>query len=225
MISDPTTIKRFDPYWSINTPTGTCSTAYTSSWTIENAARVAAVIPKRALASVVATPSDERCSIAMTAANWPTVSTVHANRPRGAQAGQRSRSRRDPAGHALCRCDSGGRANRIEQCGRWRNHVLGDNRSSVVLVSQHDDVHVEVPGAPDDDVSDVVLGGLDNLAVHLDPRAGQLVNGVLDDFRSRTSMSSAVGTPLYQTTARFTASQRDPGSMARRTSANDTPSR
>jgi hypothetical protein len=60
--------------------------------------------------------------------------------------------------------------------------VLGDNRSSVVLVSQHDDVHVEVPGALDDDVSGVVLGGLDKLAVHLDPRAGQLVNGVLDDL-------------------------------------------
>ena len=62
------------------------------------------------------------------------------------------------------------------------NHVLGDNRSAVVLVAQHDDVHVEVPGALDDDVSGVVLGGLDKLAVHLDPRAGQLVNGVLDDL-------------------------------------------
>src|SRR3954447_2997089 len=48
---------------------------------MENAARVAAVIPKRASASVVATPSDERCSTAITAANCPTVSTTHAVRP------------------------------------------------------------------------------------------------------------------------------------------------
>ena len=78
--------------------------------------------------------------------------------------------------------------------------MLGDNRSSVVLVSQHDDVHVEVPGALDDDVSGVVLGGLDKLAVHLDPRAGQLVNGVWTTFRSQTSMSSAVGTPMSDAT-------------------------
>ena len=81
MTSSPRTISRRDPYRSISTPTGTWSAAYTSSCTMENAARVAAVIPKRASASVVATPSDERCSTAITAANCPTVNTSHAVRP------------------------------------------------------------------------------------------------------------------------------------------------
>jgi hypothetical protein len=66
---------------SIRTPTGTWSPAYTSSCSTENVASVAAVIPKRPSVSDAATPSDERCSTATTAANCPTVSTTHAIEP------------------------------------------------------------------------------------------------------------------------------------------------
>ena len=105
---------------------------------MENAARVAAVIPKRASASVVATPSDERCSTAITAANCPTVSTSHAVRPpragRGADrseagwlgVGLTTAPRYPPpllttaAAQPRCRCVSGGLASRTEQRGCWR---------------------------------------------------------------------------------------------------------
>ena len=105
---------------------------------MENAARVAAVIPKRASASVVATPSDERCSTAITAANCPTVSTSHAvapaqGRPRSGPFGSRLARRRahhgtevptaaatTAAAQPRCRCVSGGLASRTEQRGCWR---------------------------------------------------------------------------------------------------------
>ncbi len=58
--------------------------------------------------------------------------------------------------------------------------VFGDDGSSVVLVAEHDDVDVEFLGALDDDVCSVVFGGLDHLAVHVDARGGELVDGVLD---------------------------------------------
>ena len=62
------------------------------------------------------------------------------------------------------------------------DHVFGHHRAAVVLVAQHDDVDVEFFGPLDDDVGHVVLGGLDQFAVHLDARRRELVDGVLDDL-------------------------------------------
>ena len=59
------------------------------------------------------------------------------------------------------------------------DHVLGHPGRPVVLVAEHDEVHVQLLGALQDGVGRLVLGGLDQLAVHLDARRGQGVHRVL----------------------------------------------
>ena len=56
----PVTMRRFEPYRSISTPTGICIAAYTASWSTVNVASCAAVMPKRSAASSPATPSEVR---------------------------------------------------------------------------------------------------------------------------------------------------------------------
>ena len=66
--------------------------------------------------------------------------------------------------------------------GLLSDDVLGDRRSAVVVVTEHDDVDVELLRALDDDVRGVVLGRLDHLAMHVDPGGGELVDRVLHDL-------------------------------------------
>ena len=60
--------------------------------------------------------------------------------------------------------------------------LLGDRGSTVVLVSEDDDVRTQFGRALEDDVRDVVFGGVDEFTVHCDPRGGELVHRPLHDI-------------------------------------------
>ena len=80
----------------------------------------------------------------------------------------------------------GGRASRIEIGGCWRiicsvnarpEHVA---HAVVVLVPEHEQVHVELPGALQDDAPDVMLRRAQQLSVCVDARSRQPVDQCLN---------------------------------------------
>ena len=59
------------------------------------------------------------------------------------------------------------------------NDLLGDCRPTVMLVTEHDDVGAQFVRSLQNDVRDVMFGGVDEFSVHRNSRCGKLVDGVL----------------------------------------------
>ena len=60
--------------------------------------------------------------------------------------------------------------------------VLGDPGPPVVLGTQDDDVGAQFVRSLEDDVRDVVFGGVDKFSVDGDSRCGEVIDRVLHDF-------------------------------------------
>ena len=60
--------------------------------------------------------------------------------------------------------------------------VFGDRGPAVMLVAEDDDICSYFGRSLENDVRDVVIGGVDELSVHGDSRCGELVDGVLHYF-------------------------------------------
>ena len=62
------------------------------------------------------------------------------------------------------------------------NDLLGHCRPTVMLVTEDDDVGAQFVRSLENDVRDVMFGGVDEFSVHSDSRCGKLVDSVLHHF-------------------------------------------
>jgi len=60
--------------------------------------------------------------------------------------------------------------------------LLDHCRSTVMRVTEHDDIGAQLARSLENDVRDVIFRGLDEFSVHSDTRCGKLVDSILHYF-------------------------------------------